>query len=39
LLKDMGLPKVSHIVSGFAGWVEAELPIVDYETWKADSKK
>jgi len=37
-LKDMGLPKVSHIVSGFKGWKEAGLPVVDYDTWKADRK-
>ena len=37
-LKDMGLPKVSHIESGFKGWKEAGLPVVDYDTWKAASK-
>ncbi len=35
----MGLPKVSHIESGFAGWKEAGFTVVDYDTWKADSKK
>ena len=35
LLKDMGLPRVSHIESGFAGWAEAGLPVIDYDTWKA----
>ena len=34
-LKDMGLPRVSHIESGFGGWKEDGLPVVDYETWKA----
>ena len=34
-LKDMGLPKVSHIVTGFGGWKEAGFPIVDYDTFKA----
>ncbi len=38
-LKDMGLPRVSHIESGFKGWQEAGLPVVDYETWQADRKK
>lgn len=37
-LKDMGLPKVSHIESGFGGWREAGLPVIDYETWNADRK-
>jgi rhodanese-related sulfurtransferase len=37
-LKDMGLPKVSHIVSGFGGWKAAGLPVVDYATWKQASK-
>jgi hypothetical protein len=31
----MGLPRVSHIVTGFKGWKDAGLPVVDYETWKA----
>jgi rhodanese-related sulfurtransferase len=35
LLKDMGLPKVSHIESGFGGWKAAGLPVVDHDTWKA----
>jgi len=35
-LKDMGLPRISHVESGFAGWKEADLPVVDYETWKAE---
>ena len=38
-LQDMGLEKVSHIVTGFGGWKEAGLPIVDYDTWKADRAK
>ena len=35
-LKDMGVPRVSHMESGFTGWKEAGYPIVDYETWKAE---
>ena len=35
----MGLEKVSHIVTGFGGWVEDGLPIVDYETWKIERKE
>lgn len=31
----MGLPRVSHIISGFGGWRDANLPIDDYDTWKA----
>lgn len=38
-LKDMGLEKVSHIESGFNGWKDAGLPVVDHATWKVDSKK
>lgn len=34
-LKDMGLEKASHIVTGFNGWKEAGFEIVDYATWKA----
>jgi 3-mercaptopyruvate sulfurtransferase SseA len=37
-LKDMGLPKVSHIESGFRGWRDAGFPVVDYDEWKAASK-
>ena len=35
-LKDMGLPRVSHIESGFNGWRDAGFPIVDHETWKSE---
>ena len=35
-LSDMGLEKVSHIISGFNGWKEAGLPVVDYDTFKAN---
>ena len=38
-LKDMGLEKVSHIVTGFGGWRDDGLPVVDYDTWKADAPK
>jgi rhodanese-related sulfurtransferase len=34
-LKDMGLERVSHIVTGFRGWKDAGLPVVDYATWKS----
>lgn len=30
-LQDMGLPKVSHIISGFHGWKDDELPVETYE--------
>lgn len=33
-LQDMGLPKVSHIVTGFAGWKEGGLPVQDYQPRK-----
>ncbi len=34
----MGLSRVDHIDTGFKGWVDAGLPIVDYETWRTESK-
>ena len=34
-LKDMGLPKVSHVESGFKGLKEAGYAVVDYDVWKA----
>ena len=34
-LKDMGLPRISHIDTGFGGWKSDEMPVVDYDTWKA----
>ena len=34
MLKDMGLEKVSHIVTGFNGWKQDGLATTDYETWK-----
>ena len=35
-LKDMGLPKISHIDTGFGGWKSDEMPVVDYDSWKAN---
>jgi rhodanese-related sulfurtransferase len=35
-LKDMGLPRVSHIDSGFNGWRDAGLPVLAHDDWKAD---
>ena len=32
----MGLEKVSHIESGFKGWNDAGLPVVDHATWKRE---
>jgi hypothetical protein len=26
----MGLPKVSHVVTGFGGWKEDGFPVVEY---------
>jgi len=34
-LKDMGLERVSHVVTGFNGWKGDGLPVVDHDTWKA----
>lgn len=38
MLKDMGLEKVSHIETGFTGWKSDEMPVTDYDTWKAAQK-
>jgi hypothetical protein len=35
----MGLPRVSHIESGFNGWKKDGLPVLDHDAWKAESKK
>ncbi len=34
-LQDMGLPKVSHIATGFKGWSEDGMPVSDYDTFRA----
>lgn len=34
-LQDMGLPKVSHIETGFGGWRADGLDVVDYDTYRA----
>ncbi len=36
-LKEMGMPKVSHIETGFGGWNADGMPVTDYEAWKASS--
>jgi len=33
-LQDMGLPKVSHIESGFGGWKEYGMPVVTYDEFR-----
>ncbi len=38
-MQDMGLPKVSHVETGFAGWSEAGMPTLAYEEWKAVRQK
>ena len=38
-MKAMGMEKVSHIEPGFGGWKEANMPLQDYEVWKAARKK
>ncbi len=37
-LQDMGLPRVSHVETGFTGWAEDGLPVISYEEWKAARK-
>lgn len=39
LLKDMGVEKVTHVDTGFAGWKSDEMPIEDHDTWKASRAK
>jgi len=34
-LKDMGLPKVAHVETGFGGWEKDGMPVVDYDTFKS----
>ncbi len=34
-LQQMGLVKISHIESGFGGWKADDMPVDDYDTWKA----
>jgi rhodanese-related sulfurtransferase len=36
LLKDMGVPRLSHVETGFGGWKKDGMPVEDYETWKAN---
>ncbi len=38
MLQDMGMEKISHIDSGFNGWVEAGLTTIDYDSWKAEDR-
>ena len=33
-LQDMGVPKASHIVTGFKGWKEAGFPVEPYQPKK-----
>jgi len=30
---------VSHIVTGFKGWKEDGLPVIDHDTWKTQRKR
>ncbi|HCB34071.1 MAG TPA: rhodanese [Acidimicrobiaceae bacterium] len=34
-LRQMGVPKLSHIETGFGGWSADGMPVADYETWKS----
>ncbi|MCP4959111.1 MAG: rhodanese-like domain-containing protein [Actinomycetia bacterium] len=36
VLSDMGLPKVSHIETGFTGWRDDGFELTDYDTWKSN---
>jgi len=35
MLQDMGMENISHIDTGFNGWVEAGLEVQSYDDWKA----
>ena len=35
LMQDMGMEKVSHIETGFAGWQDAGFDVLPYDDWKA----
>ncbi len=34
-MQDMGMPRVSHIETGFTGWAEAGFEVQSYDDWKA----
>lgn len=38
LLKDMGMPRLSHVETGFGGWIKDEMPVSGYDAWKANRK-
>ncbi len=35
----MGMENISHIETGFNGWVDDGLAVEDYDTWKANQAK
>ncbi len=37
-LQEMGMPKVSHVETGFGGWRGDGMPVADYETWKSEQR-
>lgn len=39
LLQDMGMERMSHVETGFGGWKKDDMPIEDYDTWKANRSK
>lgn len=34
-LQDMGMARVSHVVSGFGGWRADGMPVTDYDSFRA----
>ncbi len=36
MLQDMGMTQISHIETGFTGWVADGLAVEDYDSWKAN---
>ena len=39
LLADMGMERLSHVETGFAGWKADGMAVEDYDTWKANRNK
>ncbi len=37
-LQDMGVERLSHIETGFTGWKDDGMPIVDYDTYKQSGR-
>ncbi len=38
-MQEMGMEQVSHVETGFTGWVEDGMPVQAYDEWKAARKR